>query len=1152
MYKNSTEIKCRSVFCMAYKPFLIMKLSFIICLATFLQVSASSRAQKINLDRNNASVKDVLNDIHNQSGYSVLYNAKMLNNKNINIHLSNASLDEALRLCLKDQPFSYLIKKNTIVIVPVSLPLLVSPIVQEITVSGKVVDDTDQPLPGVGIKIKGSSTGTTTDPNGNFSIKVPGTNSILAFTFIGFEPQEIKVANQNKINVKLKAVQAELGEVVVVGYGTQKKATLTGSVSSVSNAEISTTKTQNVQNMLTGKVPGLRVVQRTSEPGTFTNQFDIRGFGNPLIVIDGVPRDNITRLDPNEIESISVLKDAAAAVYGVRAANGVVLVTTKKGKGGQPEITYSGYYGTQTPIKLPKPIGAIDRFTLANEKSMHKVDGPVLTYDDNDFAPYLNGTKTSTDWYDMVMRNNSPQSQQNLSVSGSSTDSKIDYFINMGYARQDGIWKSNSLKYDRYNLRSNLNAQISNRLKASLKLNGILEKKLNPKVQSWELFKELWRAQPNEAYYANDNPEYLNKLIYEHPGANSDSDISGYQKDENNWLQSQFSLDYQVPYVEGLTARGMFSYDAKINNNTDYAKSYSVYNYNAASATYATTTKNGPDQLRRRFTTTPNSLMQLSLNYVKSIQKHNVTALLLYEESNSSADNFYAQRDLALPLEYLFAGKAKNQLANTDQNGVSKFATKALVGRLNYDYGGKYLAEFSFRNDGSSRFSKKKQFGFFPGGSIGWRLSEESFIKDNSSLSFINNIKIRASYGKMGDDGAVAYQFLSGYNYPYAGNLQALPGGYVFNDEFTNAVGFRAVANPDLTWVEVKTANIGLDADFWKGKLGVTFEAFKRNRSGLLADRLVTVPGSFGANMPQQNLNSDETRGLELALTHKNKIGTLGYNISGNVALTRTRIIYNEQARAGNSQLNWRNSKLNRYNDVWFGYGYIGQFQSFQQIANYNQFTGRGALPGDYIYEDWNGDGTFDDLDKHPIATAINPNSTSADGTDARHNYPLLNFGFNLGVDYKGFDLNLLFQGAAMSYISYPEAFREPLAFDGNALDIFMDRWHPADPKADPFNPATQWLSGYNAYTGTIIDENSRRSIQNGAYLRLKSAELGYSLPKSLLQKIKVQGARFYVNGYNLFTITKIKGVDPERPSELFGYIYPISRTINFGTSISF
>jgi len=1022
---------------------------------------------------------------------------------------------------------------------------------QNITVKGKVTDAAGGPLIGAAIKVKGSSGGTSADNNGEFSISVP-TGSSLLISFVGFQPKEVQVTSGGPLNIILSDSGNSLGEVVVVGYGTQKKATLTGSIASVSNAEISTTKTQNVQNMLTGKVPGLRVVQRTSEPGVFTNQFDIRGFGNPLIVIDGVPRDNITRLDPNEIESISVLKDAAAAVYGVRAANGVVLVTTKKGKSGKPEITYAAYYGQQTPIGLPEPVGVIDRFTLMNEKTMHRVDGPVLTYNDEDFAPYRNGTKTGTNWYDMTMRDFAPQFQQNLSASGSSGDSKIDYFINLGYARQEGIWKSNSLKYDRYNLRSNLNAQISNRLKASLKLNGILENKMNPKVPSWQLFSQLWRAQPNETYYANNNPDYLYKPVFEHPGANSDSDLSGYQKDQNSWLQSQFSLDYQVPYLDGLTARGLFSYDARNNNFKDYRKGYNVYDYNAASDSYTAYNKNGPDQLLRRYSTTPNSLLQLSLNYVKSIKKHNINALVLYEEGTSSADNFFAQRDLALPVEYLFAGKALGQVANTNIDGVSETATRAVIGRLNYDFSGKYLAEFSFRYDGSSRFSDKKQFGFFPGASVGWRISEESFMKNNSSLSFIDNLKIRASYGIMGDDGNVRYQFLSGYDYPFNGNREALGGGYMFDGGFVNSVGFRAVPNPDLTWVEVKTTNIGLDAELWKGKLGITFDAFKRRRDGLLGNRLVTVPGSFGANMPQENLNSDETRGLELALSHRNRFGELGYNISGNVSLTRTKIIYEELGRAGNSQENWRNNKLNRYNDVWFGFGYVGQFQSFEQIANYNQFTGRGTLLGDYIYEDWNGDGTFDDLDRYPVATAINPNSTSADGNDARHNYPLLNFGLNLGFDYKGFDLNLLFQGGAMSYVSYPEAFREPLAFDGNALDMFMDRWHPVDPKADPYDPANKWVQGYYAYTGTVINDNSRRAIQNGAYMRLKSAELGYSLPKKILTKIGIQGLRVYANGYNLLTITKIKGLDPERPSELYGYIYPISRTINFGTSISF
>jgi TonB-linked SusC/RagA family outer membrane protein len=1022
-------------------------------------------------------------------------------------------------------------------------------------VSGTVKDERGQGIPGVNVIIKGTSTGTTTDVNGKFSLEAPAQNDVLVFSFVGYLKQEIPAQGKTSFEIVLLEDNKNLEEVVVIGYGSQKKVTLTGAVVSVNSAEIVTTKNQNVQNMLTGKLPGVRVVQKSSEPGDFSsNQFDIRGFGNPLIVVDGVPRDNISRIDPNEIESISVLKDAAAAIYGVRAANGVVLVTTKRGASGKAKIEYSMYYGSQTAIGLPKPVGAIERYTLMNEKGMHNVNNPTLRYNENDFAPYLEGKLKSTDWYDLVMQETAPQQQHNISASGGTADGKVDYFINMGYLYQEGFWKSKDLNYNKYNLRSNINAQITKQLRASLKLSGIIDTKNGQQAGGMhEIYGPLWRAQPNELYYANNNPDYLFKTAAGHPGALTDASISGYQKDNNKWIQTQFSLEYELPYVKGLIAKGMFSYDNRINSNTNYKKSYNLYDYNSSNDSYAGFANNLPDQLTRNYNENPSTLMQFSFNYNNSFkEKHNVGALLLYEESTRSGDNFYASRELGIPMEYLFAGKAQNQIGNSNINGIWKNANRGLVGRLNYDFKGKYIADFSFRYDGSSKFPVGKQWGFFPAASAGYRISEESFIKNNASFKFIDNLKVRASYGLMGDDGASTYQFISGYDYPFNGNSQALAGGYVLGGSFVNSLGFRNSPNPNITWYTVRTANAGIDAGFWNGKLDVTFDIFQRNRTGLLANRLMSIPGTFGATMPQENLNSDQTSGFEISMGHRNRINQVRYSVTGNVSITRTKNIYIERGLSGSSYDNWRNNRSNRYNDVWFGMGYEGQFQSFEQIANHDVFTGRGTLPGDYIYEDWNGDGTIDDMDRYPIATTINPTSNTTVGGDAKKNHPLLNFGLTASADYKGFDINLLFQGAGMSYVSYGEQLREPLAWDGNALEFFMDRWHPVDPKADPYNPATQWVKGYNAYTGTTADENSRRNIQNGAYMRLKSAEIGYTLPLSVIGKVGIKALRVYLNGYNLHTFTKVKGLDPEHPSELYGYMYPINRTINAGASITF
>lgn len=1016
---------------------------------------------------------------------------------------------------------------------------------QNATVKGKVTDESGGPLLGVSVKLKGSGQTSQTNADGSYSIQVSGSDAALEFSYLGFITKEVVVGRRDVVNVSLETVYTGLDE-VVVGYGVQKRETVAGSVAAISGDELRTTKTQNVQNMMTGKLPGVRVVQRTSEPGEFNNQFDIRGFGNPLIVIDGVPRDNVTRLNPNEIESISVLKDASAAIYGVRAANGVILITTKQGRG-RPKIEYSGYYGTQTPIGFPKPVDAIDRMTLMNEKSMHSVESPVITYGESEFEAYRNGTRVSTDWHAIILRRHAPQQEHNISTTGSSKDEDIKYFINLGYTNQEGLWRSRVSKYDRYNVRSNISAKISKRLHASLHLNGVLDEAKRQSTPTWEVFSALWRAQPTEPYYANNNPDYLFKPLFRHVGALTEESISGYNKSKNNWLQSQFSLEYEVPYVEGLKAKGTFSYDRRLTDNTNYRKEYNTYLFDESTDSYLLTGNNTPQQITRSYGSNPQTLLNLSLTYSRTFaEKHNIGALALYEETTYDGDNFSALRELSLPLDYLFAGNELNQLATSNANGVYRNTNKAFAGRITYDFKGKYIVEGTVRRDGSSKFTENKKWGVFPSALLAWRISEEPFIKNNESLSFINNIKLRATYGEMGDDSANRNQDINGYTYPFEGNPQSLPSGAVFGDVFVSSLWPTVLPNANLTWYMVQTSNIGIDADLWDGKLGIAFDVFRRNRQGLLGTKLVTLPATFGAALPQQNLNEDQTSGAELVLSHRNKINDVGVNVSANINYTRTKVIFQERNADGSRYANWRNNPINRYNDIWWGYGDAGQFTSYEEIADAPYFTGISTLPGQYKYEDWNNDGVIDDLDRYPIATGTN----RGDGT--RHNFPLITYGFNLGLDYKGFDMNLLFQGGAMSYISYPEQLSQPLAWDGNALNMFMDRWRPTDPLADPYNPSTQWISGYYGYTITGVDPNSERNIQNGAYMRLKSAELGYTLPSKIGERVGARNVRFYTNAYNLFTLTKVKFLDPEHPSELFGAMYPITRTVNFGASITF
>lgn len=1120
------------------KFFLIMKLTWAFILILNLQMSASvwSQTTAMSLKLKNSTLQELFSKIEKSSEYRFFYNNDDVDiNQRISVDAEDKTIGTILEKALKGLPYSFRESENKLIVIErtgeVTNPSGVN-VQQGKKVTGKVTDSSGVSLPGVSVVVKGTTTGIITDADGTYSLNNISENTILRFSFVGMKMQEIKVGNQKSINIVLDQETIGLEEVVAVGYGTQKKVTLTGAVSAVNATELVTTKNENVLNMITGKVPGVRVVQKSSEPGEFNNTFDIRGLGSPLIIIDGVPRDNISRLDPNEIESMSVLKDASAAIYGVRAANGVVLITTKKGKSGKPELTYSYNLGMQQPIGLPESGDAINEMTMMNEKTMTNLTSPYLQYSDADFELYRSGKKQSSNWKDAAMRNTAPMYQHNLSASGSSNS--LNYYFNFGYLNQDGYWKSNDLNYKRYNVRANVDAQISKRLKTEMKLSGIMDNKDQPYASTESVFKSLWRQSALSPVYANNNPQYPGEA---YDAANTavitNSDLSGYRKYENKWFQGSMALIYDVPYITGLVARGMYSYDYNTSVNKAYMKEYSLYSYDAIKDTYTPHTAQSPSTINREFYEKTSTLMQLSLNYKRSFnEKHNVTGLLLYEEGTSSGDNFMAMRELSLPIDQLFAGNQLNQIGNMNLNGLYKFANKALVGKFNYDYASRYIAEFSFRYDGSSKFKSGAQWGFFPAASVGWRISEESFVKNTSSLSFINNLKLRASYGKMGDDGAAAYQFLTGYDYPNS--------GYIFNDNFINGLGFRGMPNYNLTWYTAKTANIGLDATLWKGLLGFQIDVFQRDRSGLLGNRLMTLPGTVGAGMPQENLNSDRSRGYELMLTHRSKIGEVNYNLSAIFSYTGTQTRYFERAALGNSYANWRNNNINRNNNIWWGVDSKGFYNSYNEISTDQVNQGGGnlsSLPGDYKYDDWNGDGVIDGNDQHPIGL---------------NNVPLINYSFTAAADYKGFDINLLFQGSAMSYVEYPEQLSQPFVWqNGNILTMFSDRWHPVDPKADRYDPSSVWVAGDRPAMGRPIGQGTA-AVQNASYLRLKSAEIGYTLPKPLLSKLGVGATRIYINGYNLFTVTSIKYIDPEHPSDSYGYLYPISRSFNVGISVTF
>lgn len=1032
--------------------------------------------------------------------------------------------------------------------------LAIPAVAQQRLVHGVVTDSSDEPLAGASVIVVGTSRGTTTGIDGKFSINA-SPDEKLTVSFLGFQ-DAVVTASSTQLSIKLSNDANFLEETVVVGYGVQKRATLTGAVSAVTNREIVATKNESVINMLSGKVSGVRITQNSSQPGEFDNKIDIRGMGSPLIVVDGVPRDKayLSRMDSNEIESVSVLKDASAAIYGVRAANGVILVTTKHGQSsteGKFDIDITANVGLQSFLYVPQTADAATHMLLINEKADNGFNGnypvqAVHKYQWNQILDYSSGDKPSTYWTDELFNKVALQQQYNISLNGSSD--KIDCFFNLGYMDQDGSYKSGSLNYNRWNFRSNIDARITERLRVALQLSGYADEKNQPNTSIWTVYKRAWTYRPtSEAWIGGDHslPAYDDDMLEaENPVATTNADFTGYRNERRYNFNGSLALTYDIPGVKGLNAKAFYSYDYYTTNNTEFQKTYFIYK-KLADGTLSQFIQNTPGTINRNTSPSTGNVLQLSLNYHNVFaKKHTVGAMLMYEESYSKWDSFYAQRQTYLNSPYLFAGESENQVGS--MYGVGDLTRHAFIGKFDYDFAGRYIINFAFREDASSRFPKASRWGFFPSVSAGWRISEEPWVKNN--VDFISNLKLRASWGRMGDDASAGTYPATVVGY----NIEANTFGWFYEPGvLMTGVSPTSIPNPNLTWYTADTYNLGLDWNLWNQKFGGTVEIFKRERRGLLATSSIVLPGTVGASMPQENIESDMTYGYEIELSHRNRVGDFNYWLSTQVSATKNRWVYHLDSAAGNSMENWRRTNVSgRNKDIWFSIEEAGRFTSYDQIQNYD-LTGtnyhQGTLPGDYYYKDWNGDGIVDGNDSHPVAT---------------YNLPVFNYGLTAGLAWKGVDFNMVWSGAAGIYNQYSEVFTEVGPFNGGAvMNFYTDRWHVAKSGDDPFNPHTEWVEGYYPATGHSFNTGST-GIKNTSYIRLKSLEVGYTFPANWMKAAKIQSLRVYFNSYNLLTFSGLKYIDPERPGTKGGvntssnsilfYNYPVNRTFNFGLNIKF
>ncbi|MGJ7026939.1 SusC/RagA family TonB-linked outer membrane protein [Petrimonas sulfuriphila] len=996
---------------------------------------------------------------------------------------------------------------------------------QKKKITGTITDVEGNPIIGANVideSEKGN--GTVTDTNGNFSLNI-AENAVIRISYIGYLEQKINTTDKNIFIIILQEDTKALDEVVVVGYGTQKKVNLTGAIASMSSEDLSKVPTPNVSTLLYGQLPGLITLQRSGQPGLDNVALSIRGFSNALVVVDGVVGRDFSRLDPTEIENITILKDAASsAVYGVSGGNGVILVTTKKGNTGKPTFNYTMNYGVQHVTKYPRFVTSAEYAILKNEAAMNLGGEPV--YSKEEIEKYRLGTDPdypNFDYYDYMVRDYPPQFQQNITVRGGSES--IKYFFLLGQTSQASMWKGGNQDYAKYNFRSNVDAQITNDFDVSVEFGARIEDRNNLIQDSYLMASWLQYSWP---IFTPKNPDGTIASTNYGLTAYLDRDLTGYIKNKQNVYEGALTLNYKIPFVPGLSVNLKAALDMYYQDQKQWLKKYYTYTWNKETQTSTRVGSRGTDQLILDTWRSSFARIISSLNYERTFADvHNLKGLLLYEVSEGNATNFQASRiNYVVPIDQIFAGP---DAGKSNWGGASDDGRESYVGRLNYDFSGKYLFEYSFRYDGSAKFPPNKRWGFFSGVSAGWRISEEGFIKNN--FNNLDNLKLRASWGNLGSDNTGNFQFLSGYTYP--------SGNYIYGGNTISGMIDTGTPNPNITWESSQIYDIGLDISLWNRQLEIETDVFYRKREGLLARRTTQLPSTFGATLPYENLNSDDARGFEIFVGHNSSIGEIKYRITSNLSWTRIKNKHLEQRDFNNQFDQWRNNSENRWNNLYWGYKAVGQFQSIDDIqaSPIQDSRANSTLrPGDIKYEDFNKDGIVDGNDIQIIGRGQTPEIT---------------YGLGLMASWKRITFDMNWQGASLSNIQQQHFLIQPFANGMNAYAYFLDRWH----RADPWNADSEWIPG--KYPSTINDGapnnkwNSSFWLLNATYFRLKLLSIGYSLENNLFKEWGIQNLVVSFSGQNLITLSKLGPIDPETPSGRLSY-YPQQKTYNIGLNVTF
>ena len=1091
---------------------------FLLCTTFFSFTTENAFSQeKVTIDVDKVvPVDEVFTIIQKQTKYRFIYPQDLfLNMPNVQLKKGVIQVSKLLEQSLAGTNVNFkLSENNTIVIKENSKTDNSKTIkVQQHQVSGTITDQANMPLPGANIIEKGTTNGTQSDLDGKFKITLNSPNTVLVVSYLGFITSEIVVNNQTTLKVILQDNAATLNEVVVVGYGTQKKITLTGAVSSIKTEEILQTKTANLANNLTGRVAGLYINSRGGEPGSDNVDINIRGIGttgnnSPLYVIDGIAnRGSFERLNPDDIESISVLKDASAAIYGAQAANGVILVTTKRGKKGKTVFNFNQNYSLAQATRRPELMGAQQYLTWVDE--LNTRNGRPTEFQ-KIIRQYRNGTiDTSvwgdTDWWDVVVEDWTPQSQYAASVRGG--DEKTQFYVSAQLLDQDALYKGDTYGYKQYNIRSNLDTQLSKNFKLGFDLAARVGDKNAPTLDTDALIRQVFVQKPY------DFPYFENGLVAE---TNAGSPIglvngdSGSKETKTKKFDSKFSFNWDLPSItKGLYASGYAAIDFYTTTRKDLSKPYDRYVYDEATGEYNNIKLDRANNISlfQQYSEELNKTFHVKLGYTKTFDKHAINSFIAYEQYEQEGEYIAASRDglVSETIPYLFSGSDEN--IRNDGKGYQN-ARRNYFGKFNYAFDDKYLLDITLRYDGSANFPKDERYGFFPAASLGWRISEENFFKKG----LLTELKLRGSVGLLGNDRVDNFQYLQFYN---------LTNSNIFGEDPSKEQGLTPgkVPNPNITWETSQKINLGVDFKFKRSLLDGSIDVFYEKRSDILAPRNASVPVYTGITLPDENIGKVSNQGFEIQLNHRNKIGQIGYSLGGQFSYAKSKIIFIDEAT---NIPEWQR-RTGSPVDYLLVYQAAGIYQNQEEIDNSAHFSN--ARPGDVKFVDKSGDGIINEDDKILLENSPTPK---------------IMYGITMGMEWEGIALNVLFQGQALAQTIYRP-------YDLNQQSAYYEgRW-----VSNRLTPNAQYPAAFDTGSNSYR-EVSTIWVKDNSFLRLKNVELSYSLNKDVLKSIGLDSFRLFIAGNNLFFIyDNVKINDPESKSET-GWFYPQQKLISSGISLTF